>query len=73
MLFVLFRCLLSGTEKDRNDIKTVLLEVIGVVLSNIPGYKFKKALLVYGKGNTGKTQIRNLAISLVGFKRLTGL
>lgn len=54
------------SEKDKNDIKTVLLEVIGVVLSNIPGYKFKKALLVYGKGNTGKTQIRNLAISLVG-------
>lgn len=54
--------------KDAEDIKTVLLEVMGVVLSNVPGYKFKKALLVFGEGNTGKTQIRNLAISLIGEK-----
>ena len=54
--------------KDAEDIKPVLLEVMGVVLSNVPGYKFKKAFLVFGEGNTGKTQIRNLAISLIGEK-----
>lgn len=54
------------SEKNAQDIKTVLLEIMGVILSNVPGYKFKKALLVYGKGNTGKTQIRNLAIDLIG-------
>lgn len=52
--------------EDAADTKTLFLEIIGVILSNVPGYKFKKALLVFGKGNTGKTQIRNLTISLIG-------
>ncbi len=43
-----------------------LLEYIGAVLSNVQGWRFKKLLILEGDGNTGKTQIREFVISLLG-------
>ena len=46
--------------------KEFILEYIGAILSNVPGYKFKKLLMLVGAGNTGKTQLREFVISLIG-------
>ena len=43
-----------------------LLEYMGGILSNVRGYRFKKMLLLVGSGNTGKTQIRELTMNLLG-------
>lgn len=46
--------------------KAFLLEFIGAVISNVPGYKFKKCAMLVGPGNTGKSQFRQLLICLIG-------
>lgn len=55
-------------ELTSNDKETqqLLLEFIGAILSNINGYRFKKALFVSGKGDTGKSQLRNLVERILG-------
>lgn len=52
--------------QDDNEIKTLLMQFLGVCISNVSGHRFKKALLMQGKGNTGKSQLRNLATKLIG-------
>lgn len=43
-----------------------LYQWLGLILSNIKGYKLKKALFLVGKGNTGKSIFRRLATLLLG-------
>ena len=43
-----------------------LLEFIGAVLSNVQGWRFKKLLIIVGAGNTGKTQIREFTLKILG-------
>jgi len=43
-----------------------LLEYMGAIFSNVKGYRFKKLLLLVGAGNTGKTQLRQLVINILG-------
>lgn len=50
------------------DISTqnLILEYIGAVISNIQGWRFKKAMFLLGKGNTGKSTLINLIANLLG-------
>lgn len=48
------------------DTKELLLEFMGTTISNIPGYRAKKALFLIGEGNTGKSQLRSLLVRLIG-------
>lgn len=43
-----------------------LLEYMGAILSNVKGWRFKKLLILVGAGNTGKTQLRELTMNLLG-------
>lgn len=43
-----------------------LLEYMGAALSNVKGWRFKKLLILVGEGDTGKTQIRELTMKLLG-------
>lgn len=54
--------LTSGNEVT----KKVLYEVMGLVLSNIPGYFTKKCILMIGEKDCGKTQIKKLLTELIG-------
>lgn len=54
--------LCSGNETEIN----FLLEYMGAIFSNIKGWRFKKFLILVGAGNTGKTQIRELTMDLLG-------
>ena len=44
----------------------LILEFMGVALSNIDASRMKKALFVIGDGNTGKSQLKNLLTRLIG-------
>ena len=48
------------------QVKKLLLQAIGLSISNIKGYRTKKALFLCGEGNTGKSQIRLLAEKIIG-------
>ena len=56
--------LLSGDE----DTKKVVLEAMGLVISNIPGYLTKKCILMIGPKDCGKTQIKKLLTELIGIR-----
>lgn len=49
-------------------LQKLLLQYMGVCLSNIPGYRLKKFLILYGEGNTGKSQLKRLLEMLLGSK-----
>jgi len=50
---------------DQSQIQ-LLLEFIGAAISNIPVYRYKKALFTVGEGDTGKSQLPKLVQSLIG-------
>lgn len=54
-----------------NNVKQLLMEFMGVALSNVAGYRAKKSLLIVGKGNTGKTQLRSLCNMLLGSENVS--
>lgn len=53
------------TESDMVK-KDFLIQYIGVCISNIKGYRMKKALFMVGPGDTGKTQLKSLTEMLLG-------
>lgn len=48
------------------DVQKMLIEYIGLCLSNISGAHLKKALFLFGPGNTGKSQLLSLTQRLLG-------
>lgn len=51
-----------------NIMKNVLLECMGLAISNTPGYVTKKCILMIGAKDCGKTQIKKLLTELIGIK-----
>ena len=49
-----------------NAVENLLLEFMGVCLSNIKGWRMKKALFMVGPGDTGKSQLKSLIENLLG-------
>lgn len=47
------------------DVKKMLLEIVGLCISNVHGYRTKKSLFMYGDGNSGKTQLKALITRLI--------
>ena len=43
-----------------------LMEFLGACISNVKGWRFKKALFMVGPGDTGKSQLKSLAEYLIG-------
>lgn len=50
---------------DTDSIK-ILMQCMGLCISNIYGYRTKKALFLIGKGDTGKSQIKKLIETFLG-------
>lgn len=48
------------------EIKLLLLEIMGVALSNVHGYRMKQALFLIGEGNTGKSRLKILLNNMLG-------
>lgn len=49
-----------------DDIKELLMQFIGVCISNVKGWRMKKALFMVGEGDTGKSQLKSLTELLLG-------
>ena len=68
-----FDCYLDTLTDGAADKKQLLLEFLGECLSNVPGHYMKKALFMYGPGDSGKSQIKRLAELLLGEENYTGI
>ena len=56
-----------NTLTDGNaDEQELLLEFIGATISNVKGWRMKKALFMVGPGDTGKSQLKSLTELLLG-------
>ena len=51
---------------DDTQVENLLYEFCGTGLSNIKGYRMKKALFMVGNGDTGKSQLKSLEEHLLG-------
>ena len=60
------------TDADKTK-QRFLLQYMGVALSNIKGYRMKKALFMVGEGNTGKSQLKGLTERLLGSANYTNI
>ncbi len=47
-------------------VEQLLMEFMGACISNIKGWRMKKALFLVGDGNTGKSQLKSLVERLLG-------
>ena len=48
------------------ELQELILEFFGVAISNIKGYRIKKALFLVGPGNTGKSALKSFMEKLLG-------
>lgn len=61
-----FRDYLNELVNGDEELKMLILEYMGVIVSNVYGYRYKKMLMLHGKGNTGKSVLRELIIKIIG-------
>lgn len=59
----------SGNEEK----KKFLLQYMALCISNIKGYRIKKALFMVGNGNTGKSQLKALTEKLIGIENCSSV
>lgn len=59
---------LCDNDEDAIDI---LLQCIGLSISNVYGHRTKKSLFLVGKGNTGKSQIKKLVETFIGAQNIS--
>ena len=55
------------------DVQTMLYEYIGAVMSNVKGWRMKKALFMVGPGDSGKSQEKALVERMIGKGNYTGI
>lgn len=68
-----FNSYLNTLTDGNEDKKRLLLQFMGVAISNICGYRFKKALFMYGRGDTGKSQLKALTEKLLGIDNCSSI
>ena len=59
---------------DGNEgVKNLILQYMGVIFSNIKGYRLKKSLFMEGAGDTGKSQLKSLTEWILGAGNFIGI
>lgn len=53
-----------ATGGNADDIATIL-EVIGLIVTNVYGWRFKQLLIILGAGDTGKSKLMKLVIEII--------
>ena len=64
---------LNDFTKGNKEIKRLILQGMGVALSNVHGYRMKQAFFCIGPGNSGKSQVKLLLTRLVGVENCTSV
>lgn len=59
-------------EDDKQTID-IIMQCMGLAISNIYGYRTKKALFLVGDGNSGKSQIKKLTETFVGIDNVSAI
>lgn len=62
---------INTISNNNKDEKKLLLQYLGIAISNIYGYRMKSALLLISEGDTGKSQLINLITALLGKENCT--
>lgn len=62
----LFQSFLNHLTSGNKEDQTTLLEIIGLIVSNVNGYRFKKLLILHGPTDGGKSTFRQILIDLIG-------
>lgn len=57
---------ISTLTGDREELKTLIQQIMGVVISNVCGYHMKQALFMVGDGDTGKSVMKLFLTNLIG-------
>lgn len=58
---------------DDIELVELLMQCVGLAISNIYAYRTKKALFLVGQGNTGKSQLKKLVEYLVGYNNVSNI
>lgn len=62
----IFKRFLDTLTSGNTDDQTTILEIIGLIVSNVEGCYFKKLLILNGVGDSGKSVMREFVIQLIG-------
>ena len=57
----------------RKDVENLLLEVLGVAISNVKAWRMKKSLFMVGPGDSGKSVLKSLAERFIGRGNFIGI
>ena len=68
-----FDAYLNTLTNGDKKVQQLLLEFIGVCISNVKGWRMKKALFLVGVGDTGKSQLKSLVERLLGRGNFIGI
>lgn len=69
----IFDNFISTLTDGNKELETLLLQFIGVCISNVKGWRMKKALFMVGAGDTGKSQLKSLVERLLGKGNFVGI
>lgn len=61
---------LNTLTNNNIEVQKLILQYMGAIISNVQGWRYKKALFLLGKGNTGKSTLINLISRLLGSKNV---
>ena len=68
-----FDAYINSLADGKEDKIRFLLEFMGAIFSNVPGYEMKKALFMYGPGNSGKSQLKKLVEKILGYENCAAI
>ena len=68
-----FDCYMHTLTNGDAAIRQLLLEFMGACISNVKGWRMKKALFLVGEGDTGKSQLKSLVERLLGIGNYIGI
>ncbi|MDU4892223.1 MAG: phage/plasmid primase, P4 family [Clostridium sp.] len=69
----IFDSFMNKLTDGNKAIEDLFLEFMGVCLSNVKGWRLKKALFMVGPGNTGKSVLKSLTEKLLGRGNFIGI
>lgn len=64
---------LDDLTEGNDEVKQLLLEFMGAIIGNFNGQRLKKALVLVGLGNTGKSKLKKLVESIIGKNNHTAI
>ena len=68
-----YDCYMQTLTQGNSEHRQLLEEFGGVCLSNVKGWRMKKALFMYGPGDTGKSILKSLVEHMVGKGNFIGI